>query len=150
MKPAVRGFASAAGMVRVTATIQSARSTLEIQTFWPLIRKSSPSRRALVLISIALEPASGSVRREAELDLAGREAGQDLLLLLLGAVPGQGGRAEAGVEHVEERPAVPPDAHSVSQATASLEQALPAAAVLLGDAETEPAALGEVAVDLVG
>ena len=58
----MRGFASAAGMVRVTATIQSARSTLEIQTFWPLIRKSSPSRRALVLISIALEPASGSVR----------------------------------------------------------------------------------------
>ena len=49
-------------MVRVTATIQSARSTLEIQIFWPLIRKSSPSLRALVVISIALEPASGSVR----------------------------------------------------------------------------------------
>ena len=62
MKPACAGAASAAGTVRVTAIIQSARSTLEIQTFWPLTRKSSPSRRALVLISTALEPASGSVR----------------------------------------------------------------------------------------
>jgi hypothetical protein len=65
VKPAVRGrprsAVSVAGIVRVTATIQSAFSTLEIHTFWPLMRKSSPAGRAWVVIAIALDPASGSV-----------------------------------------------------------------------------------------
>ena len=55
---------------------------------------------------------------EADLDLAGREAGQDRLLLLLGAVPGQRGRPEAGVEHVDERAGGVSQAHSASHAMA--------------------------------
>jgi hypothetical protein len=37
----------------------SARSTPEIQIFWPLTRKWSPSRRAWVEMLMALLPASG-------------------------------------------------------------------------------------------
>ena len=107
-----------------------------------------PSRRALVLISIALEPASGSVRPKLNWTSPEARPGQDLLLLLLGAVADQGGHAEAGVEHVEERAGRAAGGAEGLAGDGRLEQALPAAAVLLGDAEPEPAALGEVAVDL--
>jgi hypothetical protein len=52
-----------------------ARSTPEIQIFWPVTTKSSPSRRAWVLMLIALLPASGSVMAKQVSDSPAARAG---------------------------------------------------------------------------
>ena len=136
-------------MVRVTATIQSARSTLEIQTFWPRMRKSSPSRRADVVISIALLPASGSVSARQNCDSPVGEARKDALLLLVGAVAGDGHAAEAGRRDVEEGAGGASGRAERLVRDGQLEHALPATAVLLRNGQTEPAAGGQVVVDLL-
>jgi len=93
----------------------------------------------------------GLGEREAGLDLAGGQPRQEAPLLLLGAVPGEGQRAEAGGEQVDEggRGARAGGGEGL-QRHGELQQTLPAAAVLLGDGQAEPAPFGEVAVDLLG
>jgi hypothetical protein len=76
VKPFVRGRACAAGIVRVTAIIQSAFSSPEIHTFCPRTTKSPPSRRADVVISRALLPASGSVSPSANWTLPSATPGR--------------------------------------------------------------------------
>ena len=151
VKPLSRGFASATGIVRLTSTMCRARSTPEIQIFCPVTRKSSPCRRAWVLMLIALLPASGSVMAKQVSDRPAARAGSSARFCSLGAVAGDGQRAERGGEQIEE---------GGGRAGAGggerlgghreFEQTLASAAVLLGHGETEPAAVGELAPDLLG
>ena len=51
---------AASGSVRTRANIMSAWAAVEVQIFWPLITKSSPSSTARVCSEARSEPAPGS------------------------------------------------------------------------------------------
>ena len=85
----------------------------------------------------------GFGQRHAELGVARRKAGQDLLLLLVGAVASDRHGAEAGRQDVEERALGCASRRQCLVGDRQLEQPLPATAVLLGHRQSEPAAFAE-------
>ncbi len=89
-------------------------------------------------------------QRHAELGVARGEARKDLLLLLVRAVSGDRHGAEARRQDVEERPLRCSGGGERLVGDGELEQALAAAAVLLGHGQAEPATFAEGSPRLVG
>ena len=85
MPSCLRFSSIASGSVRSRNRPHFARCAVEIQIFWPLTTYSSPSRIAIVRRFARSEPACGSEKPWHQCSVGREDAGQPLVLLLVGA-----------------------------------------------------------------
>ena len=143
-------FTSSSGVVRASSRILSATCAVEIQTFWPLTTYRSPLRTARVLSCVVLRPVFGSVTAKQDRSLPSTMRRQHAPALLLGAEHHD--RIEAEHVHVDRRRAGHAGAglRDGPHHDRGFGDAEAGAAILLGNADAEPAGIGQRLVEIGG
>ena len=148
--PAVRLAPGSRGLVRQSSSIRSASRALVIHTFLPVTRQPPSTFLANVEMLVVSVPASGSVTANDVCSSPVDDPGQEALLQVLAAVVDDRLEAEDADVHGAAAAHAGAGRGDLLLDDGRLGDAQAAPAVLLGDGQAEPAALGHRVVELPG